>query len=141
MNTKLDSYRTADTMGKSPVDLVIKIYDGAIKAFRSAQEAYQEERSNDGFDELQKARKFITHLYTTLNMEQGGDIAENLGKLYTLILTQTDVAEGTKDQAMIQTNIDLLNNLREGWLGVSQQKRKESPSRTEAGVDSINAAM
>lgn len=140
MDIKLESYRTADTLGKSPVELVIKVYDGAIKSFTAAQEHYKREDSDEGYDELQKARKFVTHLYTTLNMEKGGDIAENLGKLYTLILTQTDLAQSTRDLELINTNIALLSNLREGWIGISDQQ-KTAPTKAASETDHINTAM
>lgn len=141
MDTKLESYRTTDTLGKSPVDLVVKVYDGAIAAYNSAITHYENDESNDGFDELQKARKFVTHLYTTLNTDGGGDIAENLGKLYTLILTQTDIAEATKDRELIGTNVDLLQNLRDGWIGISEQQKEVPTTRQSVGEEHINTAM
>lgn len=140
MDLKLESYRTSDTLGKSPVELVIKVYNGAIKSFAAARDHYQKKQSDEAYDELQKARKFVTHLYTTLNMEKGGDIAENLGKLYTLILTHTDLAQSTKDLELINTNIALLNNLREGWVGISDQQ-KVAPAKTASETDHINTAM
>lgn len=140
MDIKLESYRTADTLGKSPVELVIKVYDGAIKSFTAAQEHYKREDSDEGYDELQKARKFVTHLYTTLNMEKGGDIAKNLGKLYTLILTHTDLAQSTRDLELINTNIALLSNLREGWIGISNQQ-KVAPGKVASETDHINTAV
>lgn len=140
MDTKLESYRTSDTLGKSPVELVIKVYDGAIKSFKAACAHYENEQSDEGYDELQKARKFVTHLYTTLNMEKGGDIAENLGKLYTLMLTQIDLAQSTKDLELINTNVALLSNLRDGWIGLSNQQ-KGTRIAVASETDSINTSM
>ena len=140
MDTKLETYRTTDTLGKSPVELVITVYDGAIKAFQTATEHYQNDRSNEGYEQLQKARKFVTHLYTTLDMERGGDIAENLGKLYTLVLTQTDIAQATQDNKLIETNISLLKNLREGWIGIDQEQ-STGPTPAAAEPGHINTAL
>ena len=140
MDTKLESYRTTDTLGKSPVDLVIKVYDGAILAFKEANNHYQNDQSDEGYDELQKARKFVTHLYTTLDMQKGGDIARNLGKLYTLILTQTDIAQSTKDLELINTNITLLSNLRDGWIGLKDQQKSTSVP-VASQTDHINTSI
>ena len=140
MDTKLESYRTTDTLGKSPVDLVLKVYDGAILAFNEAHNHFQNDKSQDGYDELQKARKFVTHLYTTLDMKKGGDIAQNLGKLYTLILTQTDIAQSTKDLELIKTNIALLSNLRDGWIGLKEQQ-KGDPAPVASQTNHINTSI
>ena len=140
MDTKLESYRTTDTLGKSPLDLVIKVYDGAILAFKTAGDHYREGQFDEGYDELQKARKFVTHLYTTLDMNKGGDIAENLGQLYTVILTQTDLAQSTKDQELIDTNVALLSNLRDGWIGIKEQQ-PEAPVSTASEADHYNTSI
>ena len=140
METKLNSYQTTDILGKSQIELILQVYDGAIKAFKTAGECYQNEKTNDGYEELQKARKFVTHLYTTINAEKGGDIAENLGKLYTTVLCQIDIIEGTKDVQLINDNLKLLSNLREGWVGLRDQNQATSPAQT-AGAEHINTAM
>jgi len=140
MDNKLDSYRTADTMGKSQIELILQVYDGAIKAFTKAREHYEQEQNNEGHEELEKARKFLTHLYTTLDTDRGGDVAENLGKLYALIISQTDIVQATKDLKMIDTNLTLLGNLREGWAGIGElQKTELVPS--EAQTETVNTAM
>ena len=141
MDTKLGSYRTTDILGKSQVELILEVYDGGIKAFKSAREHYQNENNNDGYEELQKARKFITHLFTTLNVEKGGDIAHNLGKLYTVMLCQIDIIEASKDIALIDNNILLLTNLRDGWVGLRDQQTQTASAQPTASVEHINTAM
>ena len=37
MDGKLGTYHTIETHGKSQFELIIKVYDGAIAAYRSAQ--------------------------------------------------------------------------------------------------------
>ena len=79
MNNKLEAYRYADTMGKSPLDLIITVYDGALKALRMAAEHYRSEKNQDGYDEIQKTKRMVTHLYSTLDTEKGGQVATNEG--------------------------------------------------------------
>ena len=64
----------------------------------------------------------IASLHTKLNPEAGGEIAENLGKLYAFIINQTNVAEATKDLSVIDDNISILDNVRLGWLELKEQK-------------------
>lgn len=112
-------------MGKSPIELVIQVYDGAITAYNQASEFYNQQKLNEGWEQLEKAKKFITHLYTTLDTDKGGEIAENLGKIYSFMINQTDTVEATKDIKLIKDNIKILKNLREGWVGAKEKIEAE----------------
>ncbi len=137
MDGKLTAYRKEDTAGKSQVDLIIQVYDGAISAFRTARERYETDDSTAGYNQLERARKFLTHLYTTLDYEKGGDISEQLGRLYAFVINQINVAEATKDLSVIDDNITILSNLREGWTGLKAQTsegvRTAEPAPAPAG--------
>ena len=128
MNDQINAYTQTDILGKSQVELVIKVYDGAIEAYQAAREAYEKEDNDTGFEKLQRARRFVTHLYTTLSMEDGGEIAEKLSQIYAFVINQTNIIEGTKDLAQIDDNINILNNLRLGWLGLKEQQDGEDKS-------------
>ena len=138
MAGKVTEYQRNDTLGKSQLDLVIKVYDGAINAFKTAKKNYLDNEPQKGYEQLEKVRNFITHLYTTLDFKQGGEIAEQLSKLYVFILTQLDVIEGTKDLKKIDDNIRILNNLRSGWAGIKQQGAEVQ--KNEPAEESIPAA-
>ncbi len=69
-----------------------------------------------------RLRPLIASLHTKLNPEAGGEIAEDLGKLYAFIINQTNMAEATKDLSVIDDNISILDNVRLGWLEFKQQK-------------------
>ena len=121
---KLNTYRTVDTLGKSQLDLIIQVYDGAIKAFRAAIKAYQDNDCNTGYTQLERAKRFVTHLYTTLDAKAGGEIAEKLAMLYVYIINQATLAESTKDLAVIDDNITMLDNVRQGWLTLKRRDAK-----------------
>lgn len=122
MGGQVETYQQVDTMGKSQLDLVIKVYDGAIKALKDAKSAYEKNDNQEGYEQMERVRKFITHLYTTLDPEKGGEIAEQLGKLYAFVINEISVIEATKDLAKIDDNITVLNNLRSGWTELKQQE-------------------
>ncbi|MFQ6007519.1 MAG: flagellar export chaperone FliS [Candidatus Zixiibacteriota bacterium] len=121
---KLDTYRIVDTLSKSQLDLILQVYDGAIAAFRAAIKAYQANDYNAGYNQLERAKRFVTHLYTTLDVEAGGEIAEKLAMLYAYIIDHVNLAEATKDLAIIDDNITRLDNIRQGWLALKQQNTK-----------------
>ncbi|MFH1374431.1 MAG: flagellar export chaperone FliS [bacterium] len=125
MDGKLSAYRTASISGQSQLDLLLTVYDGAIVAFRAARQFYDDGDLGAGHEQLQKARRFVTHLYTTLDPDQGGEVAANLGKLYAFVINQISVAEATKDLAVIDDNITILSNVRAGWVELKQQENAE----------------
>jgi flagellar secretion chaperone FliS len=131
MDAKLDTYKTVDTLGKSPLDLVLQVYDGAIRAFTQARESYARQDAATGYEELERAKRFLMHLYTTLDFAQGGEVADRLGQLYVFVLNQTNLAQATHDQKRIDQSIAVLRNLRTGWAGLRGQA---SASTTEAPV-------
>ena len=141
MEGNVKAYQTSDTLGKSQIDLVIKVYDGALAAFRQAKAEFSNEKAENGRQEIDKAKKFITHLYTTLDMEKGGEIAEQLSKLYSFVLNQTNIIEATKDLKMIDDNIVVLDNLRQGWIALKDQvKTANKESQPVKSSDSFTTS-
>lgn len=121
MDGKLNTYRTIDTLGKSQVDLILQVYDGAVAAFKAAAEHYGAGDLQAGYDQLERARKFLVHLHTTLDQDRGGEIAIYLSKLYTFMICQIDAAETTHDCDLIESNIRVLENLRGGYATIREQ--------------------
>lgn len=121
MNNRLQTYRETDTLGKAQIDLILQVYDGAIAAFSSARDSYAKKNYDSGYTDLEKAKRFLTHLYTTLDFEQGGEVANNLGQLYAYMINQTNVVEASKDVGGIDSNLKILQNLRQGWSDIKSR--------------------
>ncbi len=139
MSNNVNAYQKSEILGKSQLDLILMVYDGAVAAYKAASTAYSNRDNKKGHEELEKAKRFVTHLYTTLDSEKGGEIADQLGKLYAFVINQTNVIDATKDLKLIDDNINVLNNLRQGWLGLKQQQasQEDRGERTseEASLD------
>ena len=139
MDGKLKEYQRTETLGKSQLDLILQVYDGAIAAYSAAKEAYEQNEYDVGYDHMERARRFITHLYTTLDPEKGGEVAENLAKLYAFVITQTDVAESTKNLSVIESSIEVLTNLRDGWRQLKSQENASKQDTSENRVAESDA--
>jgi len=141
MKENVAQYRRTEILGQSQLDLIIQVYDKAIASMREASEHFRQDRACPGREALQKAGKCVTHLYTTLNHEKGGEVADQLGKLYAFVINEINVAESTKDLARIDSNITVLNNLRLGWLGLREQAvDNEKASGEQPAADSRSFA-
>lgn len=143
MDGKIAAYRKVDTMGKSQIDLILMVYDGALKSLRAAGAHYRKDDFESGHSEIEKTRKFVTHLYTTLDQKKGGEVAENLGKMYSWVLTQLYAIAATKDQEQIKAIQTVLGNLRSGWADLKAQELAtptQPSSRVAKPVGSLEIA-
>jgi len=137
MKKEIGTYREVDTLGKSQIDLILMVYDGAINTYQEAEECIRKNQLTAAREKLEKAKKFVVHLYTTLNAEKGGQVAENLGRLYTFVISMTDVVSGTKEMDKIDSIVKILSNLREGWAGLKDQNEanKEQPDENQPEIE------
>lgn len=137
----MSAYNRTETMGKSQLDLILQVYDGAIRTYTQAKDKYLDNDNEAGFASLEKAQRFVTHLFTTLDHENGGEVAANLGKMYAYIINETEGIKGTKDTKKLGAIIEMLGNIRSGWAGlrdsgVNRQKtQQESEATAPADVD------
>jgi flagellar protein FliS len=121
MEGKVATSRKVETLGKSQLDLILQVYDGAIKAYREAAELYRSEDFEAGYDEMERAKRFVTHLYTTLDLERGGEVAANLGRLYVFVISETYIVQATKDLDQLAAITQVMENLRLGWSELKEQ--------------------
>ncbi len=138
MKEQINTYRQVDTTGKSQLDLILQVYSGAIQGLKSGREHYASGKLNEGYEQMERSRKCIVHLYTTLDFEQGGDIARSLGQLYTFVMGEMDVIEATKDLAKLDSCILVMENLRQGWEQLKQERRTSAvPATATASVENL----
>ncbi|MCZ6552824.1 MAG: flagellar export chaperone FliS, partial [SAR324 cluster bacterium] len=68
--------------------LIVMLYDGAIKFLNVAIEKLETGDAYGANSNLIKGKSIVAELLASLNMEQGGDIALNLQRLYTYIFNE-----------------------------------------------------
>jgi flagellar protein FliS len=64
---------------------------------------------------ISKAVRLINQLDGTLDMERGGQIAENLRNLYQYMLHRLTVANVTNDAAIVSEVSQLVLKIKSGW--------------------------
>lgn len=80
------SYRQIATQTAPPGQLVLMLYEGALRSLERARAGFACEDPAESnmavHNNLQKAQDIIRELNLALNMEQGGDFAATLRRLY-----------------------------------------------------------
>ena len=87
-NNGAQAYRQNAINGASPVQLVIMLYDGALRFMDEGKRAMAIKDLETKNFKLQRAQKIIMELISTLDIRNGGEIATNLLSLYTFTINE-----------------------------------------------------
>ena len=132
-----DEYKKSKVVTASGVELIVQLYDELIKNIHLARSILSKGDTLT-FDEIKekgkvisKAMNIVTGLAEALDMEKGGDISINLGKLYEFANMRLLNANLNNDPVMLDEALRVLHELREAWVGVLKQGNEDK--RKEAG--------
>ena len=127
-----NAYKKASVNTLDQNQLIIMLYDGAIKNASFAVEHMKSGEIEKVHNCLIKAKNIVTELMATLNMEKGGDVAKNLQSLYSYMFSQLIEANMEKKTQPIVVVIELLKELRVAWVEINKK------SKTQSKVSQIN---
>ena len=117
-NDHLADYRRAQVLGMSQVELVVFLYEGAIRSLHEANDLIAVERFDQSWQKFDRARRIVIHLCGTLNRD-AGDITDKLTALYAFVIEQITIANARRDPQVARDCIDILTTLKEGWEGLA----------------------
>jgi flagellar protein FliS len=95
------------------------LYDGCLRFLRQSAHALREGRPHVAQAKLRRADAIIAELLTTLDLEQGGEIASRLQGIYVFCQRQLLEASREGDPAMLEQVADLLGELRDAWVQIA----------------------
>lgn len=116
------AYQENRVMTQTPGRVVVMLYDGAIKFLRQAIAELEAGKFIEKGKSISRAGDILQELNITLNMEAGGEIAQNLRQLYAFMQERLFQANMQKDADMIRDTIRLLEELNDGWKAVATGK-------------------
>ena len=114
------SYRQTEVQSRTPLELVTMLYDGALRVLTSARDAIERRDIAARRDSLNKALAIIAELQSTLNMEQGGEVAAELDRLYEYSNLRLLDAAMRNDVAPVDEVRRILEILRDGWATLAR---------------------
>ena len=118
MNRAANAYFQTQTATTSQGELLILLYDGAIKFLTRAKEKITERDFAAKGIAISKAIDIISELDASLNAEKGGTLAENLHRLYMFCNTRLLDANLKMNTAFVDDVINILGNLRSAYASV-----------------------
>jgi flagellar protein FliS len=99
--------------------LIVMLYDGAIKFMKLAVKEMEAGDHAAKGQHISRALDIISELNAVLDMEAGGDIAENLRRIYLFMSRQLRQANVKRDPQMVREVITLMEELNESWKAIT----------------------
>ena len=113
------AYRQQSVMTASPGQLVVMLYDGALRFLLQAATAMRADDSLLADAKLRRAEAIIDELHVTLDKDRGGEIASRLEGIYVFCKRHLIEARIERDAGMIDKVSELLGELREAWATIA----------------------
>lgn len=111
----LNTYTQQQITTSSPVQTVVMVYDMVLSSLEEALDAISKKEFERRWKANKRAMDLITHMQNTLDMEKGGEVAENLFRLYTTLLFMLPDVDIKNSPEPIHFAIRLLTPLRDAW--------------------------
>jgi len=108
-------YLENQVMTASREQLILMLYNGAIKFANLGLVMFEKQDWGRAGYNLVRAQKIVHYLSLCLNMQAGGEIAKNLGKLYEYINRRLSQGYLEKAAAPVEECIRLMKTLRDAW--------------------------
>jgi len=118
-NRGAQQYLQTQVQSRSPLELIVMLYDGAIQHADTACEALAAGNIPVRKVAISKMIGIIAHLQSTLDMERGGDIAENLDRIYSWATARLLDAHLSRDAKPVEEVRRVLDSLREAWQTIA----------------------
>lgn len=118
--TVKQAYTESSVMTASREQLVVMLYDGAVRFLRQSAEALRAGNREQSRNRMARAEAIIDELNWSLDMSYG-QIPENLRLIYLFCKRQLIKANLESDPAPIDAVGRLLADLRESWARIAER--------------------
>ncbi|NOX92599.1 MAG: flagellar export chaperone FliS [Gammaproteobacteria bacterium] len=121
--TAVNAYQTvqidAAVLGASPHELITKLLSKAIDSIDEARGYMLSKDIPNKTEHIKVAISILSDgLRSSLDMDAGGEIAENLDALYEYMLQRLMVGHAKNDPAALDEVNTLLREIKSGWDGI-----------------------
>ena len=118
----------------SPQEVVRLLLGGAIDKLSSAKGAMERNEFLMKQQDIRGARQIIDALKAALNMDEGGEVSQNLDDLYDYMTRRLFDASNKDDVAAIDEVNALLADLKSGWDDVCEKSSNDHSEISQGGV-------
>ena len=128
MSYGLRSYKSSRANTASREDLLILLYEGAIRFLERSLVEFEAKNLSEHKMYLRRGLAIVSELQSTLNFDKGGELAVQLFDLYGFMIQQLTSANVTQDVTLIRGVIGNMNTLLDGWRDAVRQVKQDAVS-------------
>ena len=132
----IDAYRRTEAQSASPMQLIVMLYDGALRFLSEAQAAQAAGDMPRRAHALRRVGAILAECHSTLDLEKGGDVAKELDRLYSYLSERLLDVNVKKDATAIDEMHRLLTPVRNAFAEAAAQSviAAAAPTSQAAGV-------
>jgi flagellar protein FliS len=114
------SYHQQALVGATGIELVIALYDGAIRFLYRAMQCVEDQDVRGRRVAVKKVLDILTYLQARLRPDLGGAVAASLADFYSTMFTMTLEASHLESKEQFEEVISFVRNVREAWVVVAR---------------------
>jgi len=114
------SYQEQALAGATGVELVVALYDGAIRFLYRAMQCVEEDDQHGRRIAVKKVVDILMYLQARLRPDVGGTVAASLSDFYAAMFTLTLEASHFESVEQFQEVISCIRNVRDAWVIVAR---------------------
>ena len=124
----IDEYKSSGVLGNversDAHGLVSLLFKGAIDHLLAANGYIERKQIQDKTVRISKSIAILDGLRSSLNIVEGGEIAQNLDDLYDYMQRQLVVANADNNASIIDEVMGLLREIQEAWNSIPNEARR-----------------
>ncbi|MDX1958890.1 MAG: flagellar export chaperone FliS [Leptospiraceae bacterium] len=134
-----DAYKSNEISTVSQGRLIVMLYEGAIRFLNIAIDCAGNPKKYDtASNNIIKAQEIVNELMISLNMEQGGKVAEDLLAIYVYFKTRLIEANMKKDVKILREIVKLMSELKVSWEEIEKKEASNQTTIPKGGGLSIS---
>jgi len=126
-----EAYAESSLLSADPVALVRLCYQNCAEAVREARRHLAKGEIRERSRSISRASRILAQLAATLDHRRGGEIAQQLARLYDYMLRRLNEANLRQADEPLAEVLSLLATLTEAWDGVIEALRPAASPRNE----------
>src|SRR5689334_6489397 len=124
-DTARNAYQEVGAQSADQIQLVVMLYDGAIRFLGDAKTSIQTRNLSAKAVAVDRALAILGELQSTLKLDEGGEIAASLDKLYSYMTNRILEASLRLETQPLDEVVRLLGILNGAWMEIAA-----GPART-----------
>ena len=128
------TYQQVEVNSSNGLQLVVMLYDGAIRFLGDAKACIQAQDLRGKAVATDRALAIISELQATLKLEEGGDLAKSLDRLYTYLSERILEASLKLNVKPLDESIKLLRILNFAWTEIAARAEVAQPATASVPV-------